>query len=75
MGRIGRAAFLVLAVAAPALAEEPAAANLLDRCWTPQALAAAPGEKLIALTFDLCEADGTVAGYDGRIVICCAPRR
>lgn len=27
-----------------------------------------PGEKLIALTFDLCETDGVVAGYDGRIV-------
>jgi hypothetical protein len=27
-----------------------------------------PGEMLIALTFDLCETDGDVAGYDGRIV-------
>jgi peptidoglycan-N-acetylglucosamine deacetylase len=27
-----------------------------------------PGEKLIALTFDLCEVNGEVAGYDGRIV-------
>ena len=27
-----------------------------------------PGEKLIALTFDLCETDSDVAGYDGRIV-------
>jgi peptidoglycan/xylan/chitin deacetylase (PgdA/CDA1 family) len=27
-----------------------------------------PGEKLIALTFDLCETDTEVAGYDGRIV-------
>ena len=26
------------------------------------------GEKLVALTFDLCETDGDVAGYDGRIV-------
>jgi peptidoglycan-N-acetylglucosamine deacetylase len=26
------------------------------------------GEKLIALTFDLCEENGYVAGYDGRIV-------
>lgn len=26
------------------------------------------GEKLIALTFDLCETDGATAGYDGRIV-------
>jgi peptidoglycan-N-acetylglucosamine deacetylase len=25
------------------------------------------GEKLIALTFDLCETDGVIAGYDGRI--------
>lgn len=28
----------------------------------------APGAKLLALTFDLCETDGDVAGYDGRIV-------
>jgi peptidoglycan/xylan/chitin deacetylase (PgdA/CDA1 family) len=27
-----------------------------------------PGEKLIALTFDLCEENGYVSGYDGRIV-------
>ena len=27
-----------------------------------------PGEMFIALTFDLCETDGDVAGYDGRIV-------
>ena len=27
-----------------------------------------PGEKKIALTFDLCEESGYVAGYDGRIV-------
>ncbi|MGE3529944.1 MAG: polysaccharide deacetylase family protein [Methyloceanibacter sp.] len=27
-----------------------------------------PGQKLIALTFDLCEADGLAAGYDGRVV-------
>src|SRR5215467_12455539 len=27
-----------------------------------------PDEKLIALTFDLCETEGDVAGYDGRIV-------
>jgi len=26
------------------------------------------GEKLVALTFDLCETDADVAGYDGRIV-------
>ena len=85
--------------------------NLLERCWTPEALShsekelkpgratarfdlaalkeAAPdtatpvppelrgsirsvelpqGEKLIALTFDLCESGGGTAGYDGRIV-------
>src|SRR5215470_14305873 len=92
----------------PAAAEDQ---SLLNRCWTPEALAgtererlsqrshghldlaplrqevlpaATPvppelrgsirgvtlpsGEKLIALTFDLCETDGDVAGYDGRIV-------
>jgi peptidoglycan/xylan/chitin deacetylase (PgdA/CDA1 family) len=85
--------------------------SLLNRCWTPGALAGSdrerlpvynharldlaplrreplpmvtpvppelrgsirgvtlpPGEKLIALTFDLCETDGDVAGYDARIV-------
>jgi peptidoglycan/xylan/chitin deacetylase (PgdA/CDA1 family) len=87
------------------------AQSLLEHCWTPQALAATPGElkarrahgkldlaalrqellpqaspapeaergsirsvelppgeKLIALTFDLCETSGVVAGYDGGIV-------
>jgi peptidoglycan/xylan/chitin deacetylase (PgdA/CDA1 family) len=104
--------FAVLALAAggygSVAAEEQ---GLLDRCWTPQALAGTaaelkalrrhtkldlaalkqeplpyvspvlqelrgsirsvelpPGEKLIALTFDLCETAGDVAGYDGRIV-------
>ena len=29
----------------------------------------APGSpKLVALTFDLCEADGEIAGYDGRVI-------
>ena len=27
-----------------------------------------PGEKLVALTFDLCETSGEIAGYDGAIV-------
>jgi len=88
-----------------------APSELLERCWTPQALAGTdqelkssrshtrfdlaalkqeplppatpvpqelrgsirsvelpPGAKLMALTFDLCETDGDVAGYDGRIV-------
>jgi peptidoglycan/xylan/chitin deacetylase (PgdA/CDA1 family) len=97
-------------------AGEPSAAaaedqSLIERCWTPQALAGTQaelkalrahtkldltalkqertpdvspvpaewrgsirsvelpfGEKLIALTFDLCETDGVVAGYDGPIV-------
>jgi peptidoglycan/xylan/chitin deacetylase (PgdA/CDA1 family) len=31
-------------------------------------LALPPGRKLIALTFDLCEANGEVTGYDGGIV-------
>ena len=89
----------------------PANSALIDRCWTPEALAGTgkelkplrpgprldlaelkqeplpatvpvaenlrgsirsvalpPGEKLIALTFDLCETNGYRAGYDGRIV-------
>lgn len=103
-------AFLLIALgnSEPATAED---GNLLDRCFTPQALAATagelkpqhnhgkldltalrqetlpyaspvpeamrgsirgvelpPGVKLIALTFDLCETEGSVAGYDGRIV-------
>jgi peptidoglycan-N-acetylglucosamine deacetylase len=28
----------------------------------------APGKKLVALTFDLCEADSEISGYQGRIV-------
>ncbi len=102
------AAILSSACPVSALAEDQ---GLLNRCWTPQALAGTdrerlsirshgkldlaplrqqplpvatpvppelrgsirgvtlpPGEKLIALTFDLCETDGDVAGYDGRIV-------
>ena len=101
-------AFFLLTAATLGTAEEQ---TLLDRCWTPQALAGTtgelkslrthfkldlnalkqeplpyispvptplrgsirsvelpPGEKLIALTFDLCETDGVAAGYDGRIV-------
>ncbi len=112
-----RLLFLAAVVAVPswgALPPAPARAEdqgLLNRCWTPEALAGTdrerlstrshgkidlaplrqqplpaatpvppelrgsirgvtlpPGEKLIALTFDLCETDGDVAGYDGRIV-------
>jgi peptidoglycan/xylan/chitin deacetylase (PgdA/CDA1 family) len=33
-----------------------------------RSVALLPGEKLIALTFDLCEENGYVSGYDGRIV-------
>jgi len=101
--------WFALAGLPPAAVAEDAA--LLDRCFTPQALAGTaseikpqhnhvkldlaalrqepipapspvpeamrgsirgvelpPGVKLIALTFDLCETDGSVAGYDGRIV-------
>ena len=110
MRRILVVAFLALAACGlqPASAEDR---SLLNRCWTPQALAGKdqelrsvrshlhldlaplkqeplaqaspvpqelrgsirsvalpPGEKLIALTFDLCETEGDVAGYDGRIV-------
>jgi peptidoglycan/xylan/chitin deacetylase (PgdA/CDA1 family) len=99
---------LLLALAAPALAEDTPPP---PQCWTPEALAgttaelkhqrakgpldlaalratplppaapAAPAlrglinsvelptdQKLIALTFDLCEEGGYVSGYDGRIV-------
>ena len=104
------AVFLPLALyrASPAASEDQ---SLLNRCWTPQALAGSDNErlsvrahgkfdlaplkqeplpqtspvppelrgsirgvslpadnKLIALTFDLCETDGDVAGYDGYIV-------
>jgi peptidoglycan/xylan/chitin deacetylase (PgdA/CDA1 family) len=98
-------------VALPPRAGLAAGESLLDRCWTPEALAASdkelkpsrspvhvdvealrkeppqtatpvppelrgsirsvelpPGEKLIALTFDLCETNSAVAGYEGRIV-------
>ena len=100
---------VVLCGSSPATAGDDK--SLLDRCFTPQALAATASEikpqhshgkldlnvlrhetlpdaspvpeamrgsirgvelpagvKLIALTFDLCETDGSVAGYDGRIV-------
>jgi peptidoglycan-N-acetylglucosamine deacetylase len=33
-----------------------------------RSVALPPGQKLIALTFDLCEENGYVSGYDGRIV-------
>ena len=33
-----------------------------------RSVALPPGEKLIALTFDLCESDRDHAGYDGRVV-------
>ena len=109
-GRILNFAFVVLAAGGLGAADAEDH-SLLDRCWTPQALAATQaelkprhvrtkldltalkhetlpdaspvppglrgsirsvelpfGEKLIALTFDLCETDGDVAGYDGPIV-------
>ena len=107
---LGVALFCIaMCAVAPAIAAEND--SLLDRCFTPQALAGTASEikpqhnrtkldlsalrqeplpaaspvpetmrgsirgvelpaglKLIALTFDLCETDGSVAGYDGRIV-------
>jgi peptidoglycan/xylan/chitin deacetylase (PgdA/CDA1 family) len=33
-----------------------------------RSVALPPGEKLVALTFDLCEENGYTSGYDGRIV-------
>jgi peptidoglycan/xylan/chitin deacetylase (PgdA/CDA1 family) len=109
MGRVSRATFAVVLALCPLVAAAQDK-SLLERCWTPQSLAATPaelrlrraskfdlaalkqeslpdmtpvpeaergsirsvelppGEKLIALTFDLCETAGMVAGYDGRIV-------
>jgi peptidoglycan-N-acetylglucosamine deacetylase len=99
-------ALLTASFAASASAEER---SLINACWSPAALAVAPGEnlarkgdhrfdtpsaamelapfpplvpedgvirgvklkdgrKLIALTFDLCEQPGEVAGYDGAII-------
>lgn len=97
--------------AAPLAGPRPALGQtLLERCWSPSALAARseekaprrgapghaqripdialeapepvaphlqgsirrvslpPGKKLVALTFDLCEQSGEIAGYDGAIV-------
>ncbi|MGV1015302.1 MAG: polysaccharide deacetylase family protein, partial [Methyloceanibacter sp.] len=109
---IGRSIVATFALAAAALTAAAAEdRSLLERCWTPQALAHTdkelgpsratarldlaalkqevvdpatpvppelrgsirsvvlpPGEKLIALTFDLCESGAGTAGYDGRIV-------
>ncbi len=104
--RTAFAALVLLCATGPAFAEER---SLLNACWAPAALSAAPGEsaarnhdhrfdtpppevqlapyssvaapigvvrrvklaggrKLVALTFDLCEQLGEVAGYDGAIV-------
>jgi peptidoglycan/xylan/chitin deacetylase (PgdA/CDA1 family) len=110
-----RQRFLLLAalmgVGGPAAFAAPNDGSLLNACWTPQALASnpaeklsrkrdrsfdtpplegwlanpaapapsgalgavrsvklPPGKKLIALTFDLCEQPGEVAGYDGAII-------
>lgn len=115
MGRLIGVALTGVVLTAAAAAIFSAASgeeqSLLERCWSPQALAGTaselkpsrnhakldltalkdaataatppvapplrgsiksvtlpPGEKLIALTFDLCETDGSAAGYDGRIV-------
>lgn len=50
-------------IATPALPPVPAALRgSIRRVDLP------PGEKMVALTFDLCEASGEVSGYDGAIV-------
>jgi len=100
------AVLLACSYGAAALAEDR---SLINACWSPAALAVAPGEnlvhkgdhrfdappaamelapfpplvpedgviravklkdgrKLIALTFDLCEQPGEIAGYDGAII-------
>ena len=46
---------------------EPVAVSA-DLRGSIRSVALPPGEKLIALTFDLCESDGDHAGYDGRVV-------
>lgn len=46
----------------PAASLPPGLAGSVRRVDLP------PGEKLVALTFDLCETGGEVAGYDGEIV-------
>ena len=46
----------------PALPLAPALRGSIRRVELP------PGEKLVALTFDLCETAGEIAGYDGEIV-------
>ena len=46
----------------------------LEHARLDQKRGASSGEKLIALTFDLCETDGDVAGYDGRSSICSAAK-
>jgi peptidoglycan/xylan/chitin deacetylase (PgdA/CDA1 family) len=103
------AALAVLALACVSMPAPAQERSVINACWAPAALAAAPGEslvkkgdhhfdapppevqlapfppivpengvvrrvklpagrKLIALTFDLCEQPGEVAGYDGAIV-------
>ncbi len=49
----------------PLPATEPVAEGLRGSI---RSVALPPGEKLVALTFDLCETNGSRAGYDGRIV-------
>jgi hypothetical protein len=55
----------------PALRQEPlpnASPLPEDMRGSIRSVELPPGVKLIALTFDLCETDGSVASYDGRIV-------
>ena len=46
----------------PAAAVDPALRGAIRRVDVPN------GQKVIALTFDLCEQRGEIAGYDGRII-------
>ncbi|MBN9017150.1 MAG: polysaccharide deacetylase family protein [Rhizobiales bacterium] len=62
--RAGAADRVAVPAAEPALWSGPADAGtgVVRRVKLPA------GEKLVALTFDLCEAGGEVAGYDGAVV-------
>ncbi len=55
-------------VPVPAVASHKPAALPAALRGSIRRVALPPGVKLVALTFDLCEANGEVAGYDGGIV-------
>ena len=62
--RLGRSASLRM----PSLEGAGASAGVPPIKGAVRRVALPPGKKLIALTFDLCETGGEVAGYDGAVV-------